>query len=398
MEKLYRAKAIRFESGERFPMLVDELAVPVIDVLDYSLAYHRDISVNAGLARIGAIGLFMDWANHWQIDLKERFGSGDLFSQAEVESLAGMLGQSKRKTVTLGNKVLPGSVLGDTQALRVDWVKAFIRWSATNVIQAMRIADARVQVMSQRLEQIETQLENLKKSGAGKVRLGLTEEQQVRLFQIVRPGSPENPFHRETRHRNFMLFLLYFELGTRKAEPLVLKPQHVHVHGMQPRIIIIPNSDDPEEMRKDPPLVKTAGRTLPISKRLATAIHIYITEHRSQTAGAKKNPFIILESTEGRAMSLDSVYDLFVVVRDRFPNDFASDFSTHVMRHTWNDRFRAAARAAKLPPALEKQINNYLMGWTKTSLQSANYSQREVEQQDARLMFAMQQQLEGVVS
>jgi len=398
MQTIFRAKAIRLESGERFPILVDRhTEVPVLPVLDYSLAYHRSISINSGKSRVGAIGLFLEWADECLIDVDERIGSGELFSQAEIESLATALGQSKRKKVHVGDQVLPANVLGDTQANRVDWVTDYIRWRVTGVAQAMRIDDARVPVINQRLQQIEKQLKSLKRKGGGKVRLGLTEEQQVRLFEIVRPDSPENPFYAETRYRNFMLFLLFYELGIRRAESLVLKATHVHVH-QNARIIIEPNPGDPTDPRKDQPLVKTAGRTLPISTLLAQTIHTYITKHRSMVAGAKKSPFIVLDSRIGQPLSLASVYDMFVVLRERFPEVFPPDFSTHVLRHTWNDRFMATAQAAGLNDALVRQVNNYIMGWTKTSQQSANYSQREIERQASQLLFGMQQKISEVVS
>ncbi len=196
--------------------------------------------------------------------------------------------------MVVGDQVLPGNVLGDTQANRVDWVTDYIRWRTTAVAQAMKINDPRVLAINQRLQQIEKQLKNLKRKGGGKVRLGLTEEQQVRLFEIVRPDSPENPFYAETRYRNFMLFLLFYELGIRRAESLVLKANHIDVH-QNPRIIIEPNPGDPDDPRKDQPLVKTAGRTLPISSLLAQTIHTYITKHRSKVPGAKKSPFIVLD-------------------------------------------------------------------------------------------------------
>lgn len=393
MQTTYRSKAIRFESGERFPLLVDrKTEVPVLDVIDYSLAYHRTISINSGKSRVGAIGLFLEWAEGCLIDLDERFGSGDLFAQAEIESLAFALGQSKRKKVQVGDQTVPGNVLGDTQANRIDWVTHYIRWRATNVAQAMSLDNHRLPAMNKRLEQIEGQLKSLKRKGGGKLRLGLTEEQQVRLFEIVRPDSPENPFKPDTRQRNFMMFLLYYELGVRRAEPLVLKANHVHVH-QSGRIVIEPNPHDPIDPRHAQPLVKTAGRTLPISALLAQAIHIYVTKHRSKVPGAKKTPFIVLDSRDGKPLALASVYDMFVVVRDRFPEDFPADFSTHVLRHTWNDRFMAAAQAAGLKDALARQVNNYVMGWTKTSQQSANYSRREIERQASQLLLAMQQQL-----
>lgn len=176
---------------------------------------------------------------------------------------------------------------------------------------------------------------------------------------------------------------------------MVLKANHVHLH-QNPRITIEPNPGDPYDPRKDQPLVKTAGRTLPISTLLAQTIHTYITKHRSQVPGAEKSPFIVLESRNGQPLSLASVYDMFVVIRERFPDDFPSDFSTHVLRHTWNDRFMANAKARGLKGALAQQVNNYIMGWAKTSQQSVKYSQREIERQASQLLVGMQQQLSEI--
>lgn len=398
MPTTYRAKVIRFESGERFPLLVDrKTEVPVLNVIDYSLVYHRTISINSGRSRVRSIGLLLEWADDFLIDLDERFGSGDLLTQAEVESLAAALGRIKRTKVVVGDQMLPANVLGDTQASRVDSVSHYIKWRASNVAQGMKIVDPRVPALNHRIQQIERQLKALRRKGGGKVRLGLTEEQQIRLFQIVRPDSPENPFHADTRYRNFMLILLYYELGVRRAETLVLKANHVHIH-QNARIVIEPNPGDPDDPRKEQPLVKTAGRTLPISPLLAQTIHTYITKHRSKLPGAKRSPFIVLDSRSGQPFSLSSIYDMFVIIRERFSDVFPSDFSTHVLRHTWNDRFMTAAKAAGLNDALARQVNNYVMGWTKTSQQSANYSQREIERQASQLLMGMQQQLMDVAS
>lgn len=390
----FRAKAIRFESGERFPLLLrPDSALPVLDVIDFSLAYHRIMSINSGKARVAAIGMFLDWAFDLNIDVDERFGSGDLFNVAEVESLAGYLRLSRRHKIRVGNDDVPAAIIGKTHSDRIDWILHYMNWRVDSVAQSMAIGDARVPALIERMRRIQEQLKKLKGKGGGKVRLGLTEEQQVRLFEIVRPDSPENPFHAETRYRNFMLLLMFFELGVRRAEPLVLKSQHVHLHGPNPRITIEANPHDPDERRTEPPLVKTAGRTLPLSPLLAETMNTYILKHRSKVPGAKKNPFIVLESTEGRAMSLYSLYDIFVVLRDRFQDVFPPDFSTHVLRHTWNDRFRAVAKQRGLTHPEEKQINNYIMGWTKTSQQAGNYSQREIERQATDLLVRLQHQL-----
>ena len=94
MRRTYRAKAIRLDSGERFPLLVDsETELPVLNVVDFSLAYLRPLSINTGKSRVGAIGLFLEWAESCSIDLDERFGSGDLFSLTEVCSPSAPMAQ-----------------------------------------------------------------------------------------------------------------------------------------------------------------------------------------------------------------------------------------------------------------------------------------------------------------
>lgn len=394
MERLFRTKAIRLESGERFPLLVyRQTEVPVMDVIDYSLAYHRTISITAGKARVETIGYLLEWTNERQIDLDERIGTGDLLAIAEVEDLAGYLRRSRRKTIEVGGEQVPAAILGKTHANRIDWIIAYLQWRVDRVAQAMSIGDPRLRNFTERIQRIGEQLGNLKGKGGGKVRLGLTEEQQFRLFQIVRPDCPENPFHQETRHRNYLLFLMLWELGLRRAEPLVLKGKHVQSTGTRPYIIIEPHPDDPDEKRKEPPLVKTAGRTLAISRVLAVAIHEYITVYRSKVPGAKKNPYIVLDSTSGDSLSLYSVYDMFVVLRNRFPEVFPPDFSPHILRHTWNDRFKKAAKAANLNGPFAELINNYLMGWSKTSKQSNNYSRRQIEEAASVILVNLQGQL-----
>lgn len=199
MRTSYRVKEVRMESGERFPLLLRlDTGMPVGVVCDYSLAYHRTLSINSSKQQVGAIGLLLEWADAREIDLDQRFGSGDLLSQAEVESLATCLRMSKRSTVSIGGETVPGVVIGDTHGNRMDWVRNFISWRARNMCQAIPVNDPRVSAVADRLAAIERQLGSLKTAGGSRKRLGLTEKQQIRLFEIVKPGAPENPFRAET--------------------------------------------------------------------------------------------------------------------------------------------------------------------------------------------------------
>jgi integrase len=187
------------------------------------------------------------------------------------------------------------------------------------------------------------------------------------------------------------------ELGTREGEPLVLKAvEDLKLHGGSPRIIITPRPNDPDEVRHKPPLVKTQGRTLVVSRVLASVLDTYGMRHRAKLKGAKRQPFFFMGTKgDGAAMTLDSVYDIFEVLRLRFPNDLPSDLNPHKMRHTWNARFREKAAVLGWSDGYREIINNYLMGWAKNSKQSANYSHSEIVKEAERILLDLQGKIEA---
>ena len=227
METIYRTEILRMDGGERFPLLIDRrLGVPDPSAVHFTVSRLRHYSISTGMKALSAIGLFYEWAEDTAIDIDERFGSGDLFDADEVASLANTLRLSKRRMLEIDGYDLPAPVLGETHANRIRYVADFIKWRAQRIIQAIPVANPRVAPAADRLKSVIDQLSKLS-TGGGRVRLGLTTAQQAQLFEIAKPGSPKNPFHPETQHRNFVLLLLYFELGLRKAEPLVLKGSDV---------------------------------------------------------------------------------------------------------------------------------------------------------------------------
>ena len=387
------------DGGERFPLLIDRrLGVPDPSATRYAVSRLRSHSISTGLKALSAIGLFYEWAEDAAIDTNERFGSGNLFDTDEVSSLADNLRLSKRRRLEIDGHDLPAPVLGETHANRVRYVADYIKWRGQRTIQAIPVANPRVAPTADRLKSVLDQLLKLSTGGGGRVRLGLTAAQQARLFEIAKPGSGENPFHPETQHRNFVLLLLYFELGLRKAEPLVLNGSDVVTSDPSlPRIIVEPRPDDPQDPRRIPALVKTAGRVLPLSPLLARALDHYILQVRRLIPNSKRTPYVFLETEAGRPMSLAAVYDVFRVLRGRFPETFSCSFSTLVMRHTFNDRFKAQAKALSLGDGDQRTIGNYVMGWSKPSTQGANYGRRETEESAQRVLLALQRKMLDVI-
>ena len=391
----YRTEVVRLSSGERFPLLINEATgVPDSFATWYTLSNGRTRSYNTSRHWLDSIGILYDWAEHQGIDLEQRFGSGSLFNVDEVDALADRLRRDRRD--------LSKVVIADTHGNRVNAVKKYIKWRADRTITRMRIDDDRIDRATARCATVMELLSGHAVSGGSKKRIGLTEEQQRFFLGVIRPDSPDNPFHPKVRWRNYALLLLHFELGVRKGEPLVMKAAHVNTLGARPNVQIFPNPNDAADPRDLEPRVKTASRILQISDYLCTALDRYISEERAKVPNRKKTSFVFLSSRNGRPLSLAASYDIFVTLRKAFPTELPGDFASHILRHTANGRFTAAVIGDRIltedEARLIKHARNYLFGWKKHSEQSENYDTIMIQRETERVLLAMQSQLTAVVS
>lgn len=393
----YSTKIIRMESGERFPLMVSRATgLPDAQVCSYSTAHHRKGSINSAKREIDAICLLHEWLDKHDIDLNQRVQGGRLFDPQEIEMLSEALRASKKPPRIVSGKSVARIVHADTHTTRMGWAFDYIRWRTAPII-ARASSPAHAINLRSRLTETEDQIKSLCSSGTQTQKDALTDEQRAFLLQVCRPDDPRNPFRPHTRHRNFAVVLMLDELGLREGEPLVLKGvEDVFLHGSDTRIVITPRPNDPDEKRRKPPLVKTAGRTLMLSKLLASVLDAYGTRHRGKAPGAKKVPYFFMGTRGGAAMSLDSIYDIFEVLRDAFPAELPSNLSPHIMRHTWNARFRRRAKELGWEDAFRDVVNNYLMGWAKNSKQSSRYGHSEIVREAQRMLIHLQAQIEGV--
>lgn len=393
----YSTRVIRMESGERFPLMISRATgLPDAQVCSYSTAHHRKGSINSAKREIEAICLLHEWLDKHEIDLGQRVESGRLFDPQEIEMLSEAMRGSKKPPKTVAGKSVARIVHPDTHATRMGWAFGFIRWRTAPIIARASSPALAINIRA-RLTETEEQIDSLCASGTQAQKDGLTDEQRTFLLQVCRPDDPRNPFKPQTRHRNFAVVLMLDELGLREGEPLVLKGvEDVFLHGSDTRIVIVPRPNDPDEKRRKPPLVKTAGRTLILSKLLASVLDNYGTRHRGKAPGAKKNPYFFMGTRGGIAMSLDSIYDIFEILRDEFPAELPSNFSPHIMRHTWNSRFRRRAKELGWEDAFRDVVNNYLMGWAKNSKQASRYGHTEIVREAQRMLIHLQTQVEGL--
>lgn len=396
----YSHEVIRLSNGIRFPLLMDtHERLPHGLVTDYSLEHHYAKPLSTCRSIVDTIGMFLNWADKRRIDLDERFGTGNLFDSKEVTALAQYLWTRRngnpQSTGRCKTKSKPQSVVGQTQANRIDQVLHFMAWRTARVVSSLPVHDQRVANINERLSSIAGQLKELKGKSVSTPRGLISEEQALRLFQIVRPGSDENPFHKETQLRNFFILLLYYELGPRRAEPLLVKGTHLHI-GPRATIFLTYTPHDVADPRIDQPSLKTVPRLLPMGRLLATTAHRLLRVRHSSprtAAAAKKTPFLVLNSDNAKPLSLSAIYDLFVLLRERFPDDFPPDFAAHHLRRAWNYRFSNAIETAGIDSVLADHLRRYIMGWSKTSKQPANYNQKFIEEQAFKILLGMQDTL-----
>lgn len=392
----YSTKIIRLESGERFPLMVSRATgLPDAQVCSYSISQQRKGSINSAKREVDSLCLLHEWLDEQDIDLTQRVESGTLFAPHEIDMLSEWMRASKKAPGIIRGTPIPRAVKADTHSDRLGWTYDYIAWRTAPIIHRASSPSHAINLRAH-LTAIHEQIDSLRRSGRKGQRTGLTDEQREFLLAVCRPDDTRNPFKPETRYRNFAIVLMLDELGTREGEPLVLKAaEDIRLHGASPSIVIVPRPNDPDEVRHKPPLVKTLGRTLIVSRILATVLDTYALRHRAALKGARRQPFFFMGTKgDGAAMSLDSVYDIFEVLRLRFPDNLPADLNPHKMRHTWNARFRRRAVELGWTDAFRDTVNNYLMGWAKNSKQSVNYSHSEIVKEASRILLDLQGKIE----
>lgn len=405
----FRVNGVVLGDGERFALLIDsKTGLPEPWATRYSAVFLRSKagSVNTMSKALRSIALSEEWAELRGIDLTQRLESGDLLTQEETVDFVNWLRLARASSVGQSEASQPPAVVApDTHYTRVLDARAYFSWRAEIAIHRISIASGRYGDAAQKLENWSRMIGGLVRGAPSRTKYGLAPDLRKRFLEVIDPESPENPFAPANRYRNFALLLTYYELGLRRAEALVLKAGDLHLAGHRPNVYVYRRPDDPDDPRPDEPLVKTASRVLFVGAKLRGVLETWVIKHRSDRVrypGAKKTPFVFV-SDNGRPMALRTVYDLFVTIREMFP-EFPRDFSPHTLRHDWNDRFsdlcddertaeseRGVPADERLTHAKEMAMRNYLMGWKKHSQRAATYTNRTTEARSAELILRLQE-------
>lgn len=394
-------KNIVFESGERFPLLVDRrTGIPLFDPTVFTLTEFR--ARNRASATIEqvlrALKVFVHFCDAHEIDLTSRMLDGQLLQLGELDALAKLcrLPMSEIESVTDAYATQPYAAVsleayrakardslpevdGDSVGVRIRYIRQFIGWLADRRVLSLSAQHPSRVALLRSKEIVESGLNARIPTGKGRnkasSRKALDKAAQDLLWKIIAVESARNPWEgRHARLRNELIVRWFMGLGVRRGELLGVKVSDINFRSNE--VFVTRRADDPSDPRANQPNTKTADRVLPLSDDLARRTRHYIFEERRRYPAARKHAFLFV-ANGGAPLSLRGLNKIFSVLSAKHPE--LLNVFPHLLRHTNNFNFSNLADEQGMDPEKEKKTRSQLMGWSETSGTAEKYMRREIE-------------------
>jgi integrase len=425
--KKYKVKTITTPTGESFPLLINsDTGIPDIYPTLFILTQVRArgkaaATVKYILNNISFFKLLLERYNLSEKLLTKRFEEGRIFQPYELEGIVedcrfevdeitkDMLNDKDDELPFLKNfsqkslEKFRGKnsfrkrkfVARETAGNRLRTIRDYIIWMANMELSRAKPASLVFLTLKDNIadfrEKIDARIPSKSSGSLIDGKEGLTEEEETLFVNVINRKSEDNPFRGEfLKSRNEVIFLWLLTLGMRKGELLNVKISDINFRSK--RVHIRRRADDIDDPRTDKPNVKTRGRLLDISDKIMEITEHYILEHRSKIRGAKKHEYLIVSDKDGSPLGLEAVAVTFRRLRTKFP-ELPSNFSAHILRHTWNGNFSKWAEKNGISEEKEQQYREYLMGWRPGSSSAENYLKRYIRQEANEAIRDMGEQL-----
>ncbi|MBD9532781.1 site-specific integrase [Comamonas sp. CMM01] len=408
------AKRIRFQNGERHSVLSRVGGLPVHEAALFLARFRtRGRSANTIHFVCVTLSLVHRWLQTAQIDLRARLHQGQFLTLPELTRLAEAaqyrladladdevesvkpqvinLHSVRRRLKSQTPETQPVDVA--TQASRIRYAAAYLEF-LSGYFGADLPKEQRAQLKESTDIGMRALLSNMPmvsrrdKPGA---RHGLSPEDQNRVLAAIDPDSPINPWKRGfVRHRNWLIVVLLLATGMRRGELLGLQIGDLSPNS--PKLTIVRRADSASDARMTQQVAKTNARELELRPALMRAVWEYIKVRRSIKA-ARRIPQLII-SDEGEALSAQSITKLFADLRRACPG-LPVNLTSHVMRHTWNERFSEQAEHMQLSDSVEERARNEQQGWADDSKMSKTYTRRHAQAKGRQVALKLQEALDA---
>jgi integrase len=388
----FQIKSFVMHSGERYCLLFDKATwLPLFypNLFVTTQVRNKSNSVAAMESALSGINVLQSFCDERRIDLTDRFLKREFFSLGELDAIRDYCQQdfgkrrieSLEKVRSITSKVAqkPTRKTGlASEYMRLSHIAKYVEWLATILLEGSADRTTTLDIAK-----MKKGFESRRPSSKGRNQVvrekGLTQEQEVALLEIVRPGSECNPFEDEaTQVRNQLIILLLLHLGIRSGELLNIRVSDIDWSTNQ--MVIARRADEKKDPRRRQPLVKTLDRRLPLKDTLVKAIHSYVIHFRRKVAGARKNDYLLVTHksgpTQGQPMSRSTLIKVINMVAGA--ESSLASLHAHELRHTWNNRFSEymdiKADASKQEE--QERQRSYLQGWKPESGSAKIYTKR----------------------
>lgn len=413
----YRVKTIRLESGERLPMLLSkETGLPLWDPTLFILTELRatNLATNTLEQAARAVMVALQVFRYLRVDLNERLSQGRLLTLGEIDILSKLAAFRQEELDTLlenqaaSEAVIsqmvslekgrarsvdntPKQVAPETKATRLIYIRDYITWLVAGRRLKLDVSHEHYQALNEAVQAvvgcINARIPSRDHHQLNS-RQGVTPEARALILEVIDPASPNNPWkNKHVRARNQLIFQWLLLLGVRNGELLSTYAQDVNLRSGE--VVIVRRPDNPEDPRKNAPLVKTRGRLLALGPALAELTRSYLTGSRATIKGARRHPYLFVATGKGSPLSKSALNKLFRELRTKVPG-LPDDLSPHVLRHTWNDDFSELMDERGVLPEEEERMRRQAMGWSPSSKMAATYTKRHVQRKSNEVSLAMQ--------
>lgn len=410
----YVAKRIRFQNGERHSVLSRVGGLPVHEATLFLARFRtRGRAANTIHVVCTTLVLVYRWLHEAKIDLLARLRRGQFLTGPEIHRLADTAQyrvddlsdedateSSKAKIVNLDRvrmrrkavKSERKPVAVETHATRLRYIAGYLDFLASYVAATLP-APLQIHLLTESkrvLDILQAQIPTVSQQAKLGAREGMSLEDQNRLLAVVHPDSPNNPWERGfVRHRNWLIVVLLLATGMRRGELLNLQLRDLKQR--EPQVDIVRRADEGLDSRLIQPTPKTRERTVELRPSIMKAVWVHVAL-RQKIKAARKHPYLIV-SEDGQALAYKTIDKIFADLRRACPG-MQVNLSSHVMRHTWNERFSEQAEAMQLSEAVEEKARNEQQGWADNSKSATTYTRRYAARKGREIALKLQEKLD----
>lgn len=391
---MFEVHNTRFNHGEIFPVLCrTPHQTPAILPLIYTVLRRRHRAVST-LRRDAQI---FKWLYQWTFcELGRDFDELALAGQVDlvinrIEHFGFWLRTGRVTTKIVGRIGKPRSKDAD------DWlhptsfngylhtVQMFLTWAAERYLPKAPATPVGERILALK-DRIRSGFDALYLGGASVAEMkGLDSQDLHAVLLILHPRASNNPFRRNARVRNWLIFRLFVETGARRGELLKLKTTDVVEKDEGFYVVLRRMPDDPSEIRAIPPAQKTLPRTVGISESLFLDIEKYIQMERRPNREGRRSRLshqFLFTSERGSPLSLSALNSIFSVMKKAAFERTKIALHPHILRNTFCNNY-LDWRVDKTNVEIERATDElrYLCGWQLNSKMPQRYAAKWIAEQ-----------------